>query len=89
MIALGDFEKKVQDILNVLNSTFDIKIDATKNDEGDQVITKLVLKKPKNDGSEFMEAFIGFVGPLIEHMSSGERELVYEENKGLTIRRTN
>ena len=87
---MGDFEQKVQNILEVLNKSFTITIKETKEDEGNKVVTKLTLKQAKNDdGAEFLEAFIGFAGPLIEHMSSGERELVYEENKGLTIRRTN
>jgi hypothetical protein len=85
---MGELDKKLQEVLESLNKTFDIEI----QDQGDdEIITKLIIrrKKPNNDGAEFLEKFLGFFGPIVEQISDGEKEVVYEEGTGLTIRRIN
>jgi len=81
---LGDLEVKLQEILDKLNETFDVSIE----DQGeDEIVTKVVLSNQKNDGSEFLEKFIGLFSPLVEQLTEGQKEVVYEEGTGLTIRR--
>jgi len=81
---LDDLEKKLQEILDSMNQTFNIKI----TEQGkDTIITKLTMDSMKNDGSDFLEKFIGFFSPIVEQMTDGEKEVVYEEGTGLTIRR--
>lgn len=81
---MDDLEKKLQEILDSMNQTFDIHI--TEQGE-DTIITKLTIDNIKKDGSEFLEKFIGFFSPIVEQMTDGEKEVVYEEGTGLTIRR--
>jgi hypothetical protein len=81
---MSDLEEKLQEILVSLNNTFDVEIQEQGDDE---IITQLILKNLKNDGSEFLEKFIGFFSPIVEQMTDGKKEVVYEEGTGLTIRR--
>lgn len=81
---MSDLEEKLQEVLVSLNDTFDVEIQEQGEDE---IITKLVLKNLKSDGSEFLEKFIGFFSPIVEQMTEGKKEVVYEEGTGLTIRR--
>ncbi len=81
---MSDLEEKLQEILISLNNTFDVEIQEQGDDE---IITQLILKNLKNDGSEFLEKFIGFFSPIVEQMTDGKKEVVYEEGTGLTIRR--
>lgn len=84
MNNVGDLEIKLQEILDKLNETFDIAI---KEQGEDEIVTKVVLSNLKNDGSEFLEKFIGLFSPLVEQLTDGQKEVVYEEGTGLTIRR--
>ena len=77
---MEDLESKLQEILDSLNNTFDVVIDEKDDNE-------IALKNLKNDGSEFLEKFIGMFSPLIEQLSNGEKQVVYEEGSGLKIRR--
>lgn len=81
---MEDLESKLQEILDSLNNTFDVVIDEKDDNE---IVTKITLKNLKNDGSEFLEKFIGMFSPLIEQLSNGEKQVVYEEGSGLKIRR--
>ena len=81
---MGDLEVKLQEILDKLNETFDVAI---KEQGEDEIVTKVVLSNLKNDGSEFLEKFIGLFSPLVEQLTDGQKEVVYEEGTGLTIRR--
>ena len=83
---MNELEKKLQEILLSMNETFDISID--EKDE-DDVVLKITLSNLKNDGSEFLEKFIGVFSPLIEQITNGEKQVVYEEGTGLVIRRVN
>jgi len=81
---VGDLEVKLQEILDKMNESFDVTIE----DKGeDEIVTKVVLSNLKNDGSEFLEKFIGLFSPLVEQLTDGQKEVVYEEGTGLTIRR--
>lgn len=84
MNNVGDLEIKLQEILDKLNETFDVAI---KEQGEDEIVTKVVLSNLKNDGSEFLEKFIGLFSPLVEQLTNGQKEVVYEEGTGLTIRR--
>ena len=84
MNNVGDLEIKLQEILDKLNETFDVAI---KEQGEDEIVTKVVLSNLKNDGSEFLEKFIGLFSPLVEQLTDGQKEVVYEEGTGLTIRR--
>jgi len=81
---LEDLENKLQEILNELNHSFEVKIEEQGEDK---IITKIVLSEQKNDGSVFLEKFIGLFSPLIEQLTEGKKEVVFEEGTGLTIRR--
>lgn len=83
---MNELEKKLQEILQSMNDTFDISID--EKDE-DDVVLKITLSDLKNDGSMFLEKFIGVFSPLIEQITNGEKQVVYEEGTGLVIRRVN
>lgn len=81
---MGELETKLQEILDEMNKSFTVEI----QDQGeDEIVTKVVLSELKNDGSEFLEKFIGLFSPLVEQMTEGQKEVVYEEGTGLTIRR--
>lgn len=81
---MEDLENKLQEILNELNHSFEVKIEEQGEDK---IITKIVLSEQKNDGSVFLEKFIGLFSPLIEQLTEGKKEVVFEEGTGLTIRR--
>lgn len=88
---MDELESKLQKVLESIDSTFDVVIEESENESDNpdnKIITKIVLKNLKNDGSDFVENFCSLFGPLIEQLSNGEKELVYEEGKGLTIRKT-
>jgi len=76
--------EKLNLTLNSINESFDISIDDKNSDE---IITKLSIKSLKNDGSDFIEKFCSLFGPLIEQLSDGKKELLYQENTGLVIKR--
>jgi hypothetical protein len=79
-----DLEIKLQEILDELNKSFSVTIE----DKGeDEIVTKVVLSELKNDGSMFLEKFIGLFSPLVEQLTEGQKEVVYEEGTGLAIRR--
>ena len=82
---MNELEQKLGEILDLINDTFDVTI-ADRLD--DNVVTKLTITGVKNDGSEFLEKFGALFGPLVEQASNGQRELVYEEERGLTIKHT-
>ena len=84
---MEELEQKLQHVLEVMNTTFDIAIDQTEEGvEDEKVITKIVLKKLNNDGSDFVEAFCSLFGPVVEQVSNGTKEFVYEEGTGLKIK---
>ena len=70
---MGDLEIKLQEILDKLNETFDVAI---KEQGEDEIVTKVVLSN-----------LIGLFSPLVEQLTDGQKEVVYEEGTGLTIRR--
>jgi len=80
----NEFKQLYREILDSLNNTFDVVIDEKDDNE---IVTKITLKNLKNDGSDFLEKFIGMFSPLIEQLSNGEKQVVYEEGSGLKIRR--
>ena len=81
---MEELEVKLQEVLDALNNTFDVEIEEKNEDE---IVTKIVLKNLKSDGSDFLEKFIGMFSPLVEQFSNGEKQVVYEEGNGLKIRR--
>lgn len=85
---MDELETKIQAVLDSLNSTFDVAIEDSQDVDSQKIITKIVLKNLNNDGSDFVESFCSLFGPFIESVSNGEKELVFEENKGLTIKKT-
>lgn len=86
---MDDFQDKVIKTLDELNKTFEIDIDEKKTPDGaeEEYVTKIVLKGLKNDGADFIEAFCSLFGPIIESMNERNKELVFEEGTGLTVRR--
>jgi len=78
-----NLETKLQEILTCLNNTFNINIEETNDKEE---ITKITLNELKNDGSELLEKFLGLFGPVLEQITNGEKNIVYEEGTGLAIR---
>lgn len=85
---MEELEVKIQDVLDSVNETFDVAIEDSQDVDSQKIITKIVLKNIKNDGSDFVEKFCSLFGPFIETVSNGEKELVFEEEKGLTIKKT-
>ena len=55
----------------------------------DCMVTKVTITDLKQgvDRSAFVERFCELFGPLVEQMSDGRKAVVYEEGRGLTIRR--
>ena len=55
----------------------------------DRMVTKVTITDLKQgvDRSMFVERFCELFGPLVEQMSDGRKAVVFEENRGLTVRR--
>lgn len=85
---MNELEQKLADVLESINTTFGVEIAEKRGEDDDTVVTKLTLRGLTGDGSEFIEKFCALFGPLIEQASDGERELVFEEERGLTVKRT-
>lgn len=66
----------------------EVKAEKTETAE-EQMVTKVTIAKLQDgvDGSEFVEQFCALFGPLVEQMSNGTKAMVYEEGRGLAIRR--
>ncbi len=55
----------------------------------EQMVTKVTITGVRDgiDGAAFVESFCSLFGPLVEQMSNGTKAMVYEEGRGLAIRR--
>ena len=78
---MDELEKKLKEVLDNMNNTFEYSPEMDENEN----VTKITVEM-KNDGSEFLEAFISLFGPLINTYSKGKKEIVFEENYGLNIK---
>lgn len=86
---MDELEKKINDVLDSINSTFDVVVSDSDDSNDEKIVTKISLENMKNDGSDFVEKFCSLFGPLIEQVSEGKSELVYQEDTGLIIKKHN
>lgn len=57
--------------------------------DGERMVTRITINRLRDgvDGAAFVERFCELFGPLVEQISDGRRAVVFEEGRGLTVRR--
>jgi len=82
---MNELEEKLRNVLEKMNSSFNIEVGDIINEDDEMIAQKLTIAETKNDGSEFLESFCSLFGPLITMVTNEEKELVYQEDTGLVI----
>lgn len=82
---MNELIKRINDLLQTFNESFKLKPNIEEIDN-EQVATGFVIENINNDGRKFIDEFYDLFGQLIS--SSGEYELVYDEDKGFIIVKT-
>ena len=79
---MDEMIKRINQLLSAFNNTFDLEANIEQEDN-QQVVTGLKINSIKNDGTEFINEVFDMFGQLIS--STGEYELLYNNEKGLII----
>lgn len=79
---MDEMIKRINQLLSAFNKTFDLEANI-EEENGQQVVTGLRINGIKNDGTEFINEIFDMFGQLIS--STGEYELLYNDEKGLII----
>lgn len=74
--------KRINQLLSEFNNTFELEANIEEEDN-QQVVTGLRINGLKNDGTAFVNEVFEMFGQIIS--STGEYELLYDDNKGLII----